>query len=84
MRLLKTTAVALSALFLSLAAACSEQATESPFEYPYVKQLHIKDEPGKPYSGYGAFYLLTEDFEPDVDSASGIESMREVRLRTEL
>jgi len=67
--------LALSVLFIT---SCSKTAAENPFAYPFVKQLHLKREPGKPYSGYRAFYLLTEDFEPVVESASDVESIREV------
>jgi len=43
-----------------------------------MKQLHLKRQPGKPYSEYKAFYLLTEDFEPVVESRADLESIREV------
>lgn len=64
-------------LFFLLVNACSKPAPENPFSYPFIKQLHLKRQVGKPYSEYNAFYLLTEDFEPRVASPSDIESIRE-------
>lgn len=58
--------------------ACSKPAAENPFSYPFIKQLHLKRQPGKPFSDYKAFYLLTEDFEPRVDSPSDLDRIREV------
>jgi hypothetical protein len=68
----------ITVFFLVLAAACSKPAPENPFNYPFIKQLHLKRQPGKPYSDYKAFYILTEDFEPLVESPSELESVREV------
>jgi hypothetical protein len=58
--------------------ACSNPAAENPFNYPFIKQLHLKRQQGRPFSDYKAFYLLTEDFEPLVESAADIDHMREV------
>src|SRR5712692_5130241 len=58
--------------------ACSKQVTENPFNYPFIKTLHLKREAGKPHTEYRAFYVLTEDFEPAVESASDVDGMREV------
>lgn len=63
---------------LLLATACSKPAPENPFSYPFIKQLHLKHQPAKPFSDYKAFYLLTEDFEPRVESPSDLDSIREV------
>jgi hypothetical protein len=71
-------ALSVTVLFLVLAAACSKPAPENPFNYPFIKQLHLKRQAGKPYSEYKAFYILTEDFEPLVDLPSELESAREV------
>jgi hypothetical protein len=67
--------LAFSFLFI---VSCSQPATDNPFAYSFVKPLHLKREAGKPYSDYRAFYLLTEDFEPAVGSASDVEAMNEV------
>lgn len=67
--------LALSVLVIT---SCSKPAAENPFAYSFVKPLHLKRVEGKPYSGYRAFYLLTEDFEPVVESASDVESIRAV------
>jgi hypothetical protein len=64
--------------FLLMAAACSKPAPENPFDYSFVKPLHLERQPGKPFSDCKAFYLLTEDFEPVVESASELDSIREV------
>ena len=58
--------------------ACSKPAAENPFRYPFIKQLHLKRQQGRPFSDYKAFYLLTEDFEPLVESAADLDHMREV------
>ena len=58
--------------------SCSKPAGENPFSYPFIKQLHLKRQPENPFSDYQAFYLLTEDFEPFVESATDIDHMREV------
>jgi len=79
----------LIALSLVLGAgACSKQPAqntathgagpENPFSYPFVKQFHLARRADKPYGSYKAFYLLTEDFEPEVSSASDLESIRDV------
>lgn len=65
-------------LQLLLIIACSKQTAENPFTYPFIKQLHLKRQSGQPFSDYKAFYLLTEDFEPLVESASDLDGMREV------
>jgi hypothetical protein len=74
--------------------ACSKPAsntathaanTEDPFSYPFVKEFHLRRRADKPYGSYKAFYLLTEDFEPEVNSAPDIESIRDVlKLASEL
>ena len=51
---------------------------ENPFTYPFVKEFHLKRRDDKPYGAYKAFYLLTEDFEPRVDSPSDLDSIRDV------
>jgi hypothetical protein len=38
----------------------------------------LKRQQGRPFSDYKAFYLLTEDFEPLVESAADIDHIREV------
>jgi hypothetical protein len=70
--------VILIALFVLLIAACAKRNDENPFTYPFIKPLHLKRQSGKPYSEYKAFYLLTEDFEPRVESAADIDRIREV------
>src|SRR5262245_6140876 len=69
-----------------LAVGCSRTATkEAPFDYPFIRPLHVKRAAGKPYSEYKAFYLLTEDFEPRVESIEDIDGIREVlRLARDL
>jgi len=74
-------------LFLA-AGACSKQPAqdsrtyagtpENPFTYPFVKEFHLKRRADKPYGSYKAFYLLTEDFEPRVESPSDLDSIRDV------
>ena len=61
-----------------LTTACSKQKAENPFAYPFIKELHIKRQAGKPYSEYKAFYLLTEDFEPRVETAGDVQEIRSV------
>lgn len=63
-----------TALFSSV--ACSTNKPEKPFDYPFVHPLHIKRTQGKPYSEYKAFYILTEDFEPRVESPEDIDRIR--------
>jgi hypothetical protein len=70
-------AVILVILVFLLMAACSKQS-ETPFDYPFVQKLQIKRVQNEPYSDYKAFYVLTEDFEPQVETVSDIDSMREV------
>src|SRR6185503_3167887 len=67
--------LALCVLFIT---SCSKPTAENPFAYPFVTPLHLKREEGKAYSGYRALFLLTEDLEPVVESASDVESIREV------
>lgn len=76
----------LLSLLLS-AGACSKQSAqnirtdvhpENPFTYPFVKEFHLKRRADKSYGAYKAFYLLTEDFEPRVDSASDLDNIRDV------
>lgn len=77
------------------AGACSKQPprntathaanTENPFLYSFVKEFHLGRRADKPYGSYKAFYLLTEDFEPEENSAADIESIRDVlKLASEL
>jgi hypothetical protein len=66
------------ALCLVFITSCSKTTAVNPFAYSFVKPLHLKQAEGKPYSDYRAFYLLTEDFEPVVESASDVESIRTV------
>jgi hypothetical protein len=68
----------MAVFFLVQAAACSKPAPENPFNYPFIKQLHLKRQTGKPYSDYKAFYVLSEDFEPLVESPYELESARDV------
>src|SRR5437762_4143130 len=58
--------------------ACSKPAAENPFNYPFIKQLHLKRQQGKSFSDYKAFYLLTEDFEPLVESPADLDYIQEV------
>jgi len=51
---------------------------EDPFTYPFVKEFHLKRRADTEYGSYKAFYLLTEDFEPRVDSTSDLDSIRDV------
>src|SRR5262249_27539892 len=60
-----------------LMSACSKNSPESPFKYPFVHELHLRALPGQAYTGYAAFYLLTEDFEPVVRSTADIDQMRQ-------
>lgn len=66
------------ALTLSQMIACSKQVTENPFNYPFITTLHMKQETGMPHTEYRAFYVLTEDFEPTVESTSDLDGIREV------
>lgn len=68
----------LAAILTLLTTGCSKRKREQPFDYDFIKQIRIPKESGKPYSDYKAFYLLTEDFEPQVDSAADIDRMRKV------
>ena len=64
MRSLARTQILSLALCVLFITSCSKPAAEDPFAYPFVKPLHLKRVEGKPYSGYRAFYLLTEDSSP--------------------
>lgn len=78
-RLLLTLAMA------SLVASCSKPAAENPFTYPFIKEIRLEREAGTVYSEYKALYLLTEDFEPLVNSAADVDAMREgLRFADEL
>jgi hypothetical protein len=57
--------------------SCSQSTPESPFGYSFIKPLHLRRENGKPYSEYRAFYVLTEDFEPAVESAADVQQIRQ-------
>jgi len=70
--------IGLCALFLLQTAGCAKKAVENPFQYSFIKPLHLRQVPDKPYSGYKAFYLLTEDFEPLAESAADLEAIRDV------
>ena len=73
---------------LLVAGACSKHSVqdtpvhalnpENPFAYPFVKEFHLKRRADKAYGSYKAFYLLTEDFEPLVESLADLESIRDV------
>ena len=78
MRRLAGSSLFLIALTFLQMAGCSKQTAENPFSYPFIRPLHLKREAGKPYSEYRAFYVLTEDFEPAVESASDLDGIREV------
>ena len=67
-----------TALSLILTGACSKPAPENPFDYPFIRTLHLKRETNKPYSDYKAFYVLTEDFEPLVDTAFEMDRARDL------
>ena len=75
---MRPSTIFLIALFFLLVNACSKPAHEDPFNYPFIKRLHLKRQPGAAYAGYKAFYLVTEDFEPLVESSSQIDSIKEV------
>ena len=62
---------------MAMLAACSKPATENPFTYPFIKEIHLERKAGTSYSEYKALYLLTEDFEPQVISVADVDSMRE-------
>jgi hypothetical protein len=68
----------LAALAFLLAISCSKPPPENPFNYSFLTPLHLKPQQDKSYSSYKAFYLLTEDFEPRVESTSDLEGIREV------
>lgn len=70
--------IGISALFLLHTAGCSKKPVENPFQYTFIKPLHLKQVPDKPYSGFKAFYVLTEDFEPLSESALDLEAIRDV------
>jgi hypothetical protein len=78
MKLLTGSCLLLIGITLTQTAGCARQSTENPFNYPFIKPLHLKRESGKPYSDYRAFYVLTEDFEPLVDTSSDLDSIRDV------
>ena len=59
------------------ALSCSRNKVEDPFTYPFVKEIHIKPAPDKPYGNYKALYLLTEDLEPYLTSPAQIDEARE-------
>lgn len=71
-------------LIAGLLAGCSRSGTETPFTYPFIKELHL-ERTAAPWHDYQALYVLTEDFEPTVDSADDIEQMRDgLRFAAEL
>jgi hypothetical protein len=85
MKYLRRVMLAWLATSIMLTAACSKSGLENPFDYPFIHPLHIKRTSGKPYSDYKAFYLLTEDFEPRVESLEEIDRIRDaLRLAGEL
>ena len=51
---------------------------EDPFSYPFVKRINIKRQADQPFSDYKAFYLITEDFEPALESVSDYQQIKEV------
>ncbi|HJQ22511.1 MAG TPA: hypothetical protein VKA60_01260 [Blastocatellia bacterium] len=70
---------------MAILVACSKPAIENPFTYPFIKEIRLERKAGTPYSEYKALYLLTEDFEPQVDSVTDVDSMREgLRFADEL
>lgn len=84
-KLLRRVLLVFAGISVLLIGACSKPSTETPFDYPFIRPLHIKRESGKPYSEYRAFYLLTEDFEPRVETLEDIDQSREVlKLAREL
>jgi hypothetical protein len=70
--------IALLATLTVLVGSCSEPPAENPFRYDFIKPLNFKREPGKPYSEYQAIYILTEDFEPTLESPEDFDSIKEV------
>jgi hypothetical protein len=60
-----------------LIGGCSKRPAENPFSYPFIKPIHLRRQPGKPYSDYKALYLLTEDFEPIVKTAEDFQEIEE-------
>jgi hypothetical protein len=54
---------------------CSRRPAENPFDYPFIKTVHVPRQTGKPYSDYKALYLLTEDFEPVIKN---LEDLRQI------
>lgn len=73
---------------LIAAGACSKEPAqgarsstgkpENPFSYPFVKEFHLMRQADKEWGSYKAFYLLTEDFEPQVNSVTDLDSIRDV------
>lgn len=85
MKYLRRVILAWLATSILLTAACSKTGFENPFDYPFIHPLHIKRTSGKPFSDYKAFYLLTEDFEPRVESPEEIDRIIDaLRLAGEL
>jgi len=56
---------------------CSKRTPENPFDYPFIKTIHVHRQPGKPYSDYKALYLLTEDFEPVIKSKEDLRQIED-------
>jgi hypothetical protein len=60
--------------------SCSKRAPENPFTYPFVKTIHLKSRPDKPYSDYRALYILTEDFEPIIKSSEDLRQIEDALI----
>ncbi|HEY9231503.1 MAG TPA: hypothetical protein VIS78_05135 [Blastocatellia bacterium] len=70
---------------VALLVACSRPATENPFTYPFIKEIHLERRAATAYSEYRALYVLTEDFEPAVASVAEVDDMRDaMRFAAEL
>ena len=65
------------AMIVGVFSGCSRQSAENPFDYPFIKTIHVRKKPGKPYSDYKALYLLTEDFEPTVTSSEDLRQIED-------
>lgn len=80
----KVPTLILIAFSLLVAGACSRQPApgaakpENPFGYPFVQEFHLTRQADKAYGSYKAFYLLTEDFEPNVETTADFENIRDL------
>jgi hypothetical protein len=65
------------AILVGVFSCCSRQPAENPFDYPFIKTIHVRKKAGKPYSDYKALYLLTEDFEPVINNSEDLHQIEE-------